>query len=999
MNSNNVHREIVEAGAGCGKTTGLVARYIAALGQSQDADLKKKYATTNRPSAQASEILALTFTNEAAHQMQDRILKALLKQGSSLEARAVQEESQISTYHSFCLRLLQPMLNHLGYEGSLLTPPLAAQLRKESLLRSLADYPEANKIRKLLSLPKLIELSLKHWFHPLDSDPSESLQKSYTQFQSNFENFRIKQLGEAQSLATELAAREKKPKPDTWLHAYIRALQDPSEYAAKAIVVRGLDWIKNENVEFYKNLLAFRDFFKDKYFQSLLPEVVDEEILAQKELWKFLRWALPQSPKIFDFEAVEVEVFRALQKARSEGKRLLAPPRLILVDEFQDTNSKQYEILQIVSDESTEWYFVGDPKQSIYSFRGGDVSLFYKLRQSLTKIDKDTNYRSQPRILQFVNSLQTQLFCPEQCSEDPPPQKLHWPDNKESNAGSVNIHWLETGQSTLIYTRDLLLKNSDHYLQSSTAVLFRSWKKLYQFSELLQENGVEFRVAGSENPFHHLLTELWAHYLLSQENTDYLEGYWALDRWAHSKSFNFKTLLSPQELKTVYSHSSHSWNAQLQKFCEHIQIHRFENASKWATAMERWINARLQEGFHSRFTLSQLAQWMLKNTSSLESDNPYKISASDPDKASLTLLTLHASKGLEFKHVYLPELYERAPNHQQDGFETDEGDLLAQLEIRDDKGHKRKSLALQLEKIRSDRIKNAEEKRLLYVALTRAIETLNIVAHQPKTKSNDKTEKNSFLPIGETRPQPQYWHESLWNLGPIDSCQWIQPQIQTIEESLVPISKSWILPNEKILISPNKDFHRCGISHYLKLQESLEDDSSDSVKAKISGKVFEFASQDKVGTELHRLLELWDGQKQTLSRLLNQFDPELQPHLNEAVLAVRNLPELDLYWQDLITNPDKVQKEFELFLISDQYRLSGYADVAWFKSNNELVLIDWKSGRSLKRLTSPDRLQKFNAQLNLYATSFEQQFEIITKYIVAIEFSNEITAQIIFSTH
>jgi ATP-dependent exoDNAse (exonuclease V) beta subunit len=999
MSQTKTLREIVEAGAGCGKTTSLVARYIAALGQSHDKELRKKYSPPEKAPAHASEILALTFTNEAARQMQERILKALREQGSTLEARSVQEESQISTYHSFCLKILQPHLHKLGYEGPLLSPNLAAHMRKEAILRALASYPKAVQLRKTMSLPLLIQLSLKYWFHPLEVDPSEKVRRDYALFQERFENFRRQQLSQAEALLAQLPLRNKKAKADTWLHRYTQALRDPSPENVSQVALRGLNWIKDEAPEFYKALQDYRKFFKEGYFEALLPESVDEEVAAQKELWNFLKWALPQMPKIFDFEAAEVELLRLLQDFESKGQRLLTPPRLILVDEFQDTNTRQFEILQKISDVDTEWYFVGDPKQSIYAFRGGDVSLFYRLRHELTRLDKDTNYRSECRVLQYVNQLQSELFQPTLRKEDPPPQILKWPDGKSLVSGNVNFHWLDPKASTLKYTCDLLKKQRAHFENASTAILFRSWKKLYHFADMLRDQGIGYRIAGTENPFHHLLSELFARYLISCDNPNNLEGFWALERWSRVRDFKFSELLSKDELQKVYAMNSRSWTASFHKFCEIVDLERFENASAWATAMERWIKARVEESFPTRLTRTQLAHWLLKNVSSLEADDPYKQYPDDAHHPSLTLLTVHASKGLEFQHVYLPELFERFHNHSQEGFEGDEGEILTQLDLSNSKGEKRKSLVLQNEKLTRERIKDAEERRLLYVALTRAIESVNIVAHQPKDSVTSDADPYSI--IGSSKTSHSYWHKSLWQIGDLKLGEWnlvenyktdpIPSESKTDEE----IQPPWILPEDSRKPERKDVFHRCGVSRYLKTLDSQEDETENTPKSSSKGKTFDFAKQDEVGTLLHRILELWNGESAHLDFLLEDVDSKLRPQLALSAQSVRQVPELQDYWSDILKRPTSIQREFEVFLLSEEFRLSGFADVAWFKSPEELVIIDWKSGSSLSRLQTTERLEKFRRQLDLYASAFETSFPKISKIVVGIEVSEKPQAKVL----
>jgi ATP-dependent helicase/nuclease subunit A len=977
-------REIVEAGAGCGKTTGLVDRYVAALGLHKDSDLNKRYAPSTRRLPQAREVLALTFTNEAARQMQERVLKKLLEDGHRLEARSVLEESQISTYHSFCLRVLQPYLVKRGFEGPLLSPALASYLRREYLLRALSEYPQASEVRKALALPKILSLGCKLWFHPLGSNPAEKLISTYTLLEQRFDEFRRATRAKAEPLMAVHELREKKPKYDGWLHRLVEALQEPTaQNFAKISFTKGPRWIAAENPELKRDAEDLREFFVKGYGAFLDPECRAEEIRSQEILWNFMTWALPRAPKIFDFEAAEQELLKLLEESGST--RLVPPPKLILVDEFQDTNSLQYEIIQRISDNETEWYFVGDPKQSIYAFRGGDVQLFYRLRDELERKGLDTNYRSHTRVLELVNRLQEKIFRPEENTEDPAPQTLKWPESKE--AGELSLHWLRSGDSTLVYARDLLLKNREHFETSSTAVLFRSWSKLYAFADLLRQSGQKFRIAGSENPFEHLLTDLFCSYLVSQDNPKNLEGFWSMERWRTPSDFSWESLATPSQLIERHRIQEKSCLSTFQVFCQKIEVRRFAGAELWVPAMERWLQDRVSEGFSARMTRTQLAHWIQQHRGELEAENPYRITPDEPEHPSLTLLTLHASKGLEFRHVYLPELFERSQSHQEYSLESDEGELLLHLDLKGKNGEERRSLAFEIEKHSKLRAKGAEEKRLLYVALTRAIETLHIVGHQPKAPSSEAINAPLRV-VGHTKARPEYWHEALAALTLDDIAA-----ITHVEETSDPApQEAGTLPRWNLPLSPAESkralrplFQRCGVSRYLDLQTEESHDEGGSRSKRHSVSSFDFAKQSDVGTDFHALLEIWNGDLARLPRLVSSLDPRVREGVEDAAKALRALPELHEYWQALLESPERVQREFGVFLISPSYRLSGFADVVWFQSEEEIRLIDWKSGSSLRNLASEERLKKFREQLQLYAKGFDGLFSKIHLEVYGIE--------------
>ncbi|MEO5666899.1 MAG: UvrD-helicase domain-containing protein [Bdellovibrionota bacterium] len=966
-------REIVEAGAGCGKTTGLVDRYVAALGLHKDPALKALYAPQTRRLPHAREILALTFTNEAARQMQERILKRLNADGFVLEARAVREDSQISTYHSFCLRTLQPYLAARGFDGTLLTPTLAAYLRREYLLRALAEYPEADAVRKALRLPEILSLGTRLWFRPLGSSPASELRETYETLEEHFEAFRSDLLARAENAMDIVAINEKKPSPEGWLPMLIEALKTPSNEAfAKVNFTRGPKSLKQNYPDIAEDAGELREFFKRGLASFLDPKLRRDELEAQEALWTFLNWARPRAPKIFDFEAAEQELLKLLRESALGS--IVPPPRVILVDEFQDTNAVQYEILQLISDDDTEWYFVGDPKQSIYAFRGGDVSLFYKLKEELKLKSLDTNYRSGTRILELVNRLQPTLFRAQENPNDPDPQILKWPEGK--SAGEVSMHWLASSDSTLEYAAKLIAENPKRFTQTSSAVLFRTWDKLYKFSSLLSSHGIEYRIAGSENAFDHILTDIFCNYLVSIENPGSPEGFWAVERWKKPRSFAWNALPAAEDIQTMHVISEKSWSSSFQRFCEEIDVKRFEGAENWVSAMERWLSSSVSEGLASRMTRVQLALWIRKNSNNIDVENPYRITPDDAEKPGLTLLTLHSSKGLEFGHVYLPELFERAPPQRDESLESEDGELMMKLSMKKQRGHAPRSLAFEIRKATQSLSQHSEQKRLLYVALTRAIEGLHIIGHHSAYDAAKK-HPNPLRVVGAFKPHPEYWHHALQalDISNVADSHEVDPKAAAPETDT---SLPWNYPYPPESRSASQEavaYQRCGVSSYLKLQDARSgatEENANTERHRASS--FDFAHQNDVGTDFHALLEMWDGSDARLGVLTKNLDLRLGRMITQAAQSLRKLPELADYWEALQKNPERVQREFGVFLISPEYRLSGFADVVWFRSRDELCLIDWKSSSSLKKLSSPERLEKFRRQLELYASGFSGCF-------------------------
>ena len=90
-----------------------------------------------------------------------------------------------------------------------------------------------------------------------------------------------------------------------------------------------------------------------------------------------------------------------------------------MVDEYQDTNKLQYELVMLLTNElkSANLFIVGDPKQSIYGFRGADVRVFEKTKQRITEnggedISLTENFRSLRDVIGFVNYFFKHLMGP-----------------------------------------------------------------------------------------------------------------------------------------------------------------------------------------------------------------------------------------------------------------------------------------------------------------------------------------------------------------------------------------------------------------------------------------------------------------------------------------------------------------------------------------------------------------------------------------------------------
>lgn len=114
-----------------------------------------------------------------------------------------------------------------------------------------------------------------------------------------------------------------------------------------------------------------------------------------------------------DFNDIELMTLKMLRNENGEPSDIAAETaksiKVIIVDEFQDSNEIQYEIFRLISDNKRNLYFVGDIKQSIYRFRGADPHVFSRLTKDpdFTVIDLNTNFRSCAEVIDSVNGIFT----------------------------------------------------------------------------------------------------------------------------------------------------------------------------------------------------------------------------------------------------------------------------------------------------------------------------------------------------------------------------------------------------------------------------------------------------------------------------------------------------------------------------------------------------------------------------------------------------------------
>ena len=354
---------LILAGAGSGKTRALTYR-VANLIDSGVAPW---------------HILALTFTNKAAKEMRERIIKIVGEKA---------EEAWISTFHSTCAKILRRDIDKLGYTGSF------------------AIYDDDDQMSIIKDILKRLNIDDK--FLP----PREGRGKISD-------------------------AKNKMLNVDEWFQ------KSPRDYRAQLI----------------------HDVFRAYEERLKSANALDFDDLINKTLELFL-----DHPPVL----------------QSYQRRF----EYVLVDEYQDTNTAQYMLVKLLTKESRNLCVVGDDDQSIYGWRGADISNILDFEKDYPEakvIKLEQNYRSTANILDAAN----QVIAHNATRKE----KALWTEAGEGEAIKLFLAGDEREEAAWICDHIHKLHQAEAPY-GDAAILYRTNAQSRVLEEMLMRAGIPYRVFG-----------------------------------------------------------------------------------------------------------------------------------------------------------------------------------------------------------------------------------------------------------------------------------------------------------------------------------------------------------------------------------------------------------------------------------------------------------------------------------------------------------------------
>ncbi len=432
--------------------------------------------------------------------------------------------------------------------------------------------------------------------------------------------------------------------------------------------------------------------------------------------------------RLYDWSDMIIEVLRALKdKKRGDLKIVLQEThQYILVDEHQDTNNAQNQILELLSDfhQNPNIFVVGDHKQAIFRFQGASVEnflYFKKLYPEAILIDLFRNYRSSQGILDTAHSLI--------------PSEVHLLSNMSKMSKTVFDSKVSVAKFKNSSVERFWIVEQAKKLEGETAIIYRSNKEAFPVAFVLRKAGIAYSIESDEDLFsdqfvkklviileavHGYGDSLYLAPLLHVEEMglDPLEVY-KLIRSAKNKRKDLCDLLKddlPDFCQRLEKWVKDSKERSLPEFVEQVfrESGLLESAIKSRDA-EAFLG--VERIFEEAGRIDARGGTLSDFVGYLETLRRHDILLKKPKReskpGSIRLMTAHRSKGLEFDNVFITNASEKSFGGRNNR------DLLPLINT---------GPTSQLRGVTSEEIN--DERRLFYVALTRAKKNIFITYHE-----------------------------------------------------------------------------------------------------------------------------------------------------------------------------------------------------------------------------------------------------------------------------
>lgn len=751
---------LVEASAGTGKTysiAGLYIRFIVELGLN------------------VSEILVVTFTNAATYELRDRIFsrmrllyELLNGKGDTDDAlflyylksnnkddyilrlkKAILsfDESAIFTIHGFCNKVLRENAFesrapfNINLEGDL----------KKIINKIVDDYfrkhfisIESEVEREIIKYSNIVSKrsqnndiffdflwNVKGFLDFLDdfvvSFDFEMAKRIYKEFKNGLLN--IKKIN-IENIKRDIENKVRKNSVNKMLYNITNVFNNKK--ADYSYIIKNLEKliskykVTEDLLEFYEILNTFLKF--DKLCDEYINYHKKRLLLYYMENVENIKLELG----ISSYDDLLKRLYNVLNSNYGENLKFILNKKfkVAMIDEAQDTDLLQFEIFRrlfIEENKDSCCYFIGDPKQSIYAFRGADIFAYIRMKDKIQNIFTLTvNYRSNKQLINSFNTIfdiknpfiykdipYIPIKYPENRKEDVPFALIN---NREESFSIINGKDKGTVFFDIFFKIKELLEfgtfsNGNKIKENDIAILVRSNNDIKELNEFLSNKGLHVVSLLKSDVFDTKEAYLIKNIFLlieSPGNLNYLKQFLLskLSDFDKEKAFNLHLYqdLVVEESRKWFEYREIFYKRGITAFFytliekENIlkNIARYPGAERAITNFYHIFEV-IQENFFNKppdiQSIINFFEFNKKDVQELRLES---------DDAAIYITTYHSSKGLEFPIVFVIW----SENNKTNAFYYHDGNKI----VVDPKG-------------KNEKIKNEQEAeiiRLFYVALTRA---------------------------------------------------------------------------------------------------------------------------------------------------------------------------------------------------------------------------------------------------------------------------------------
>lgn len=720
---------MVIAGPGTGKTQILAMRIANIL---------------RNPDLQCSpqNILALTFTESGVTAMRNRLISII-----GTDAYYV----RIHTFHSFCNEVIK------DNPDKFLTIKSISDLEKIQIFNSIIDDLDPTSPLKPFGEPYLYRGDLISLVQELkrESISPDQVYQAIIELETFF-NLN-------QNLLEDFISRNARSIKEEDCNKFIEELYVKNQSSKFVALIQDF-YQRADRITTFKNLI--KDFYEKNL--KLFPKQ-KELVHVYREYQKILRGS-----KLYDFEDMILRVINQFENDRELLAEYQEESLYILADEYQDTNAAQNKILELLSktpegyQKNPNLFVVGDDDQSIYRFQGAsleNIIHFYKSFEEHVKLIVLTeNYRSQQNILDLAETSINQNEA--RISNLIPAINKGLNAAGDHSAKPIKLVSAQTHEDELKYIANQIKSLTDSGTKSSEiAILFRENKEAEEIMNLLARLGIRSRIDSGDNILEDrsiqqlldllkvinkpesnsaLLFNLMNYQFITQSEDfkdikvkDIFDANRMRPRSDDEPQAFINTLLSSHKFKNwaekIIYYTQLAANMKLDILVERIikdfgYLDFVLKSDNYTSAINK-LDALFSEikvctEMQQRYGAAQTVNIndLIKHLDLID-NNGLKI-ASRNIKAEgdyVRLMTAHRSKGLEFEHVFLLNCRDKLW-----------GNKASRAKLKLPPNLVEETAPLLLDN------KNEDERRLFYVAMTRAKKELHLSYHIKNSANKDQ---------------------------------------------------------------------------------------------------------------------------------------------------------------------------------------------------------------------------------------------------------------------